>query len=193
MLYNYITMHGAKRHKIPTQSSIRYVLTLSSISLSTISKSAIFSGFAPYAVITSLPRYFFHFHSIIKFKFSAGFISLSQFSQFSALPNQFVYLKSPTQGSCCSGYILYELSNSRILETYKSLESIVSVSIFCVDRAHVLARLPVKGVLKMFISFVDSEINSELTEGLNADKLKENGKRQVVCSSVHCTLYTEKL
>jgi len=40
-------------------------------------------------------------------------------------------------------YILYEFSNIRILETHIILESIVSVSIFLVDRAHVLARFPV--------------------------------------------------
>jgi hypothetical protein len=32
----------------------------------------------------------------------------------------------------------------------------------------------------MFNGFVASEINSELTEGLNFEELKENGKRQAV-------------
>jgi len=44
----------------------------------------------------------------------------------------------------------------------------------------------------MFNGILATEINSELTEGLNFEKLKENRNRQSVCYSVHCTLYNEK-
>jgi hypothetical protein len=158
---HFVGLYCAKKkiNKISTQSSFRSFLTLSSISLSTISKSIIFPKFQPYIVVipkvadcnsSVLPRRFFHLHSIIQLIFSAGFFSVLRFSQFSSIPNQSVYLKSPYLGSCCSkygGYILYEFSNSGILETHTVLESIVSVSIFCLDRAHVLARFRVDGVL----------------------------------------------
>jgi hypothetical protein len=45
----------------------------------------------------------------------------------------------------------------------------------------------------MFNGFKISEVDSQPTEGITLEKLKETRKRQDVSSSVHCLLYTAKL